>query len=241
MTKSVLVTHILTFVFITASAQKNTYIGVEGAANTDVYEIIDKGALLKNIPLLSGNFGLTIRQDLGPTVFLETGLLRKYYNEGIGFKTSGGYSSGNAINAWLIPIRIGTRINIRRQKVHLVPVIGYIHAVNSDYGYGDGGIGGYEVYNQDTIHFGVHSKLSLRHTFPLLQTGIGVEFVLFRTVLASVTASYYTGFRNLIEQDIEYTHNSTTYTAQGLSKGEFASFGIAFKFPVSHLWNGKTN
>ena len=237
MTKIILTASAAIFLYTAAHAQKKTFIGVEGALNNDIYEIIDDGSLLKKVPLLTGYFGLNIRQELNATVYLETGLLRKYYDEGIGFKTSSGYSSGNAINAWLIPFRLGTRINLHKQKLHLVPVLGYVIGINSEYGYGDGGSAGYEISKGDTIYHNVHSKLSIRRIFPLLQTGMGVEFIFLRTALISFSANYYTGFKNVIEQDIGYTHNSSTYTAKGLSKGETMSFGMAFKYPISNIWS----
>ncbi len=239
MLKPSFVTLLFAFTVTTILAQKKTYIGVEGAVNNDVYDIIDNGALLKKIPLITGYFGLNIRQDISPTVFLETGLLRKYYDEGIGFKSSPGYTEGNAITSWLIPLRLGTRIsflNLHKQKLYLVPVIGYVLGINSDYGYGDGGEGGTVIYAKDTISYDVYSKLSLTRTFPLLQTGMSVEFVFLRAVLVSVTANYYTGFKNLIEQKINYSHNSVAYSASGLSKGEIMSFGFAAKYPINNLW-----
>ena len=237
MAKTVLTTLSLIFLCTSVFAQKNTYIGGEGAVNHDVYEIIDNGTLLKKVPLITGYFGFNIRQDLSPAVFLEVGLLRKYYNEGIGFKVFDSYTEDNAISGWFIPLRLGTRINIHKHKVYLVPIIGYTLGINSDYGYEDGGAGGQIINSQDTIYYSVYSKLSLTRTFPLLQTGMGVEFILLRTVLVSLAANYYTGFKNLIEQNIEYTHNATTYTAKGLSKGEIVTFGVAMKYPISHLWN----
>lgn len=239
MLKPSLITLTFAFIFITAFGQKNTYLGIEAAVSNDVYDIVDNGNFLKKVPLITGYFGLNIRQDVSSTVFLETGLMRKYYDEGIGFKNSSSYSEGNAINAWLIPIRLGVKIqlfDLRKQKLYLVPLIGYVLGINSDYGYGDGGIGGTEITSQDTISYTVNSMLSLRRTFPLLQTGMGVEFVFLRTMLVSINANYYTGFKNLIEQDIEYTHNSATNTAKGLSKGEIMSFGLSAKYPISYLW-----
>ncbi len=227
------------FSSIMASAQRPTYLGAEGAVNLDVYDYIDNGSLITHQYPSSGYFGLNIRQDINPCLFIEAGLLRKSYNEGIGFTTSAGYSSGNAIDAWLIPLRLGTRINIFDKKVFVVPVVGFALGINTDYGYGDGGLGGSEITKRDTIIFSVNSKLSLTRTFPLLQTGIGIEFMLLRTALISVAANYYTGFKNVMTQDIEYTHNSATYTAKGLSKGEIVSFGIACKYPVSNLWMQK--
>lgn len=240
MTKTTLLLLLLALMGLTAPAQKNTYLGIEGHLNTDRYEIIDEGSLLKNVSPLSAYYGFHIRQDLSPTVFVEAGLLRKNYAEGIGFTTSTGYSSGDAISALLIPVRLGTRINLRKQKLHLVPVIGYVRGINTDYGYGDGGIGGFEIYGTDTIHHSVHSKLSIRKAYPLLQTGMGLEFIFLRTALVSLSANYYTGFKTLIEQDIEYRHNSSApYTAKGLSKGEFLSLGLAVKYPISSIWKGK--
>ena len=239
MLKLTIATLALSLAFITGVAQKNTYIGVEGAANNDVYDIIDNGSALKKVPLITGYFGLNIRQDISSTVFLETGLLRKYYDEGIGFKGTSSYTESNAINAWLIPLRLGVRLkllNLRKQKLYFVPVIGYVLGINSDYGYGDGGEGGSETMAHDTISYNVYSRLSLRRTFPLLQTGMGVEFVLLRTVFVSVNVNYFTGFKNLIEQNIEYTRNSVSNTAKGLSKGEIMSFGLSAKYPISYIW-----
>lgn len=239
MLKLTFITLVFSFAFITVVGQNNTYIGIEGAANNDVYDIIDNGSLLKHVPLITGYFGLNIRQDISSSVFLETGLLRKYYDEGIGFKSSSFYTESNAINAWLIPLRLGVRfklLNLRKQKLYVVPVIGYVFGINSDYGYGDGGEGGSQTMTQDTITYNVYSKLSLRRGFPLLQTGLGVEFSLFRVVLLSVNANYYTGFKNLIEQNIEYTQNSVSNTAKGLSKGEIMAFGLSARYPISHIW-----
>jgi hypothetical protein len=238
MTKTILCLLSVFLLFSTASAQRNTHFGVEAAVTHDVYDYIDKGSLLKTPALLSGYYGISIRQDLTSTLFLETGLLRKSYAEGIGFNTSSGYSSSEAIRGWLIPLRMGTRINLNKQKLYLVPVVGFSLGINSDYGYGDGGGGGYEMTAKDTVYYSVYSKLSLRRSFPLLQTGLGAEFVLLRTALVSLSANYYTGFKNLIEQDISYTHNSRPNTATGLSKGDMLAFGLAVKYPVSNLFRG---
>ena len=236
MTKTIFTTLFLLTLLSNTFAQKHTYIGAEAAVNHDVYNFIDNGTLLKDGAIISGYFGLNIRQDLTAKTFVETGLLRKYYYEGIGFTPFPSYSSGNAINAWLIPLRLGTRLNISNHKVYLVPVIGFTLGINSDYGYGDGGIGGYEMNNKDTIYHATYSKLSLTRTFPLLQTGMGVEFTFLRTAIISFAANYFTGFKNVIEQDIQYTHNSVSNSGKGLSKGEMVSFGLAIKYPVSKLW-----
>ncbi|HZI02071.1 MAG TPA: hypothetical protein VEX63_13050, partial [Flavisolibacter sp.] len=98
-------------------------------------------------------------------------------------------------------------------------------------------IGGFQSNHSDTVHFSVFSNLNLRRSFPLLQTGLSIECYFLKKALLSFSANYYTGFTNVIEQDIIYTHNSNTYTASGLSKGELMSFGVAAKYPISGIWN----
>jgi hypothetical protein len=117
-----------------------------------------------------------------------------------------------------------------------VPVIGYVSGINSDFAYGDGGSGGSETTPQDTVRYIVSSRYSIRRTFPLMQTGVGVEFLFVRTFLIDFSASYYTGFKNLIVQNVQYTHNSVTNTASELSKGEMMSLGLSIKYPISYLW-----
>jgi hypothetical protein len=236
MTKAILILFVSACFTNAIHAQSKTYVGIEGGASHDRYDYVDDGALLKKVPLLSGYFGLTVRQHLSENVFLELGLLRKYYSEGIGFKTSGGYGSSNAINAWFVPLRLGSRINLAKQKVYLTPLIGYTLAINSDYGYGNGGSAGFEINKRDTVSYNVFSRLSLRRTFPLLETGLGVEFLIRRSALISLYANYFTGFHNVIEQDIQYQHNGSSSTAKGLSKGDMLSFTLGVRYPISHLW-----
>ena len=236
MTKAILILFLSACFMSVIHAQSKTYLGIEGGASNDRYDYIDNGVLLKKVPLVSGYFGLTVRQNLNENAFLEFGLLRKYYSEGIGFKTSNGYGSGNAINAWLIPLRLGSRINLAKQRVYLTPVIGYTLAINSDYGHGDGGSAGFEINKRDTVNYNVFSKLNLRRTFPLLQTGLGVEFLIGRSALISFSANYFTGLHNVIEQDIQYMHNGSSSTAKGLSKGDMLSFNLGLRYQISHLW-----
>ena len=51
-------------------SQKATYIGGEAALTHDVYEIIDHGDGLKNVPIISGLFGFNIRQHITEQFFL---------------------------------------------------------------------------------------------------------------------------------------------------------------------------
>lgn len=221
----------------TSFSQMKTYLGVEVAATHDVYDLVDHGDGLKNIPRISGLWGFTFRQDLNPFLFLEAGFLRKYYNEGIGLKVSSGYSETNAINAWYIPLRLGYRINVCKEKIVAVPLIGYSICINSDYGYGDGGGASMEQGLGYTASYNYISYYNLTKTFPLLQTGMGIEFQLLKTALLTVSANYYTGFKKVIALDINYTvNNSPQKTAHAFSKGENFSIGVDLKYPISKFW-----
>ena len=219
-------------------AQNKTYIGAEAAVSSDIYDIVDNFSGLKNSPLITGLWGFTIRHELSNHLFLETGLLRKYYNEGISFKISSGYTETNAINAWLVPLRLGTKINLHKDKIHLVPVIGYIYCINSDYGYGDGSGSGYEYHpNGDSMSYNYKAFYNFNKAFPLLQTCMGLEFKLLQSALINVSVSYYTGFKKVILQDINYSvNNSPVQTATALSKGEMVCLGVGFKYAISDLW-----
>jgi len=236
MTKITLTILLLVVTLTTISAQNRTYIGAEAAVTHDIYEIADYGTELKEIPLINGLWGLNIRQDLNKKVFLEIGLLRKYYNEGIGFKTSGGYSETNAITAWLIPLRLGTRMNLNKEKIHLVSVLGLVYGINSDYGYG-GGSGFEKVSGGDSIYYSYTSYYNFSKRLPLIQAGLGLEFKLFQTALLSLSTNYYAGLKKLIQQDITYTvNNGLEQRGTAISKGDTFGLGVALKYPISSIW-----
>ncbi len=239
MTKAILTT--LTFLIIITPAsfsQKKTYFSAEASVTNDVYEISDNGGGLKNIPLLTALVGFNIRQDISKKVFLETGLLIKPYDEGIGFKISSGYTQTNAINAWFIPVRIGSKIKSLKEKIHLVTVLGFTYGINSDYGFGNGGGAGFEKYaGGDSVRYTYASNYNFRKSFPLIQAGLGLEFRLFHTALLSLSSNYYAGLNKIIQQDITYKiNNSPEQKATTFSKGDTFGLGIDIKYPISNFW-----
>jgi len=229
---------ILFFMTTHAIGQNKTYFGMEAAMTNDIYEITDNGNNLKSVPLVTGLWGFNLRQDIH-NIFLETGLIRKYYDEGFGFHSMDGYGSSNAIDAWIIPLRLGTKINLCKDKIYFVPIIGYSFCINSDYGsYGYGS--GSQKSGSDSISYNYSDNVSLTKNFSLLQTGLGFEFKLFKTAILSVSTNYYTGFKKTVQLDINYkTNNSATTTGKAFSKGEFWSFGVGLKYPISDFWTKK--
>lgn len=217
--------------------QNKTYFGMEAAINHDIYEITDNGNNLKSIPLITELWGFNLRQDIH-NIFLETGLIRKYYDQGFGFHSMDGYGSTNAIDAWIIPLRLGTKINIYKDEIYFVPIIGYSFCINSDYGSYEYGYGsGFQKSGSDSISYNYSDNVSLTKSFSLLQTGLGFEFKVFKTAILSVSTNYFTGFKKTVELDINYkTNNSATTAGKAVSKGEFWSFGVGLKYPISDFW-----
>jgi hypothetical protein len=219
--------------------QKKTYFGIEAAVTGDIYKIEDNANEIKKTPVTSGLWGFNIKQELTNNLFLETGIIRKYYSEGVNFKKISSISSTNAINAWFIPIRFGAFLNLKRNKIFIVPLIGYNFCINSDYGHGDGGGSGFvNETNGNKVNYDYTSSYNLAKTFSLLQTGIGVEFKLFKTASISFYSNYYFGLKKVIVLNINYSiNNSSIQSAEAISKGNMASFGVQAKYPISNFWS----
>lgn len=219
--------------------QNKTYVGAEIGIINDIYEIADNGNALKKVPLVNGIWGFNLRQDVNSYLFLETGLVRKYYSEGVGFKNFSSSTSTNAINAWMIPLKLGTKINLYKEKFYLTPVIGYSYCINSSYGaYGYGG--GYIQKSSDSVSFTYTNTKDLARHFSLLQTGIGFEFKLFKSALLSISTNYFTGFKKVVELDVNYSFNNSPYVnGKIFSKGEFWSLGIGLRYPIINWGKNK--
>lgn len=232
-------------VFLTAtvalSQKAKTYFGGQVGIVSDRYELVDNGGGLQNVRFLNGIWGINLRQDFN-RFFLETGIIRKEYSQGVVFKIEGrGHGSSSGTQAWLIPLRLGTTINLHKQKIYLVPVIGYSHSIHSGYGSGSRrGSGGVILRGpggEDSARYNLASRYDFAKTFPLLQTGMGLEFILFKRALLSLSANQYTGFKKISRQDITYSvNNAPEQTATAFSKGEFFSVELGLKYPVSNLW-----
>src|SRR5687768_4072825 len=116
MKKDILVACICCCLLSNSYAQVKTYLGAEGAFTHDSYEIVDYGNKLKEMPLITGFWGFTCRQELNHYFSLETGLIKKYYDEGVAFKGMIMYSTSNAIDAWMIPLRVQSAFNLYKEK-----------------------------------------------------------------------------------------------------------------------------
>ncbi len=241
--KKNLFTIIILFV-ITQSAfsQNKTFVGAELAMTGDIYDIIDPCNLITTTPLITGSWGLTIGQEINKNFLIETGLIRKYYDEGFGYNTEsvilGTYS--NAYNTWQIPLRLKSRINLLHKRLFLTATAGYSFSINTEYGYGGGSGGGGMVNGNDTINVFYTVNDSVTKTFSLLETGLGFEYVVFDGLIISLSSSYYTGLKKAYQLNMTTEGcNCNTDNAFGISKGGYWSVAFGIKYSVSNLWTRK--
>ena len=137
----------------------------------------------------------------------------------------------------LVPVRLGRRLNLKKEKLFLIPVLGYVYGNNLDYGYGDGGSGGSVGSPGGPNYSYVAPAYYKLKNFSLIQAGIGLERKIGKALLVSFSSYYYHGFKTLIDQHIVYTVNgSTEAPARKESKGSFLSFGLGIKYAVSNIW-----
>jgi hypothetical protein len=228
----------ITLLIHSANGQNKTYFGLEFSVANDLYKIDDTGEYLISIPLINGNGGFNVRHEISKRLFIETGLILKYYWEGFGFKTIPYYSSISSENSWIIPLRFGTYLNLYKKKIHFVPIIGYSFVINPAFGYGLGY--GTQRSGATVIKYDYTENPDVSRYFSLLQTGLGFEFTIFKTVLFSISTNYYTGFTKIIQLDINYTVNNTSEMAgTAISKGEFWCVSTGLKYPISNFWQNK--
>lgn len=217
------------------SSQNRTYFGVEAGIGNDIFKITDSDDYLKTIPLPSGQWGLNLRHEIGRRFFVESGVIIRYYSEGFGFKTIPTEGSSSDDASFLIPIRFGFNVNLFKDKIRFVPVIGYTFGIDTPYGYGVGY--GTSESSTTVINYSYTENPNSSRYFSLLQGGVSLEFLLFKTVLFSVSTSYYFGFNTITRLDINYTiNNSSVMTGTATNKGEFFYVGAGLKYPISNFW-----
>ena len=234
---------IILFTFAQAGfSQNKTFFGGEFAITGDIYDIIDPCNLITTTPLITGSWGLTVGLEINNNFLIETGLIRKYYDEGFGYNMKslilGTYS--NAFIIWQIPFRLKSRINLINKRLFLTATIGYHFSINTEYGYGGGSGGGVFIDGNDTIRVSYTINDSITKTFSLIETGLGFEFLAFDGFIISLTSSYYTGIRKVYQLDMTTENcNCSSDNVYGISKGAYWNIALGVKYALSNLWRSK--
>lgn len=243
--KIVFLTAISLLLCLVVFSQKKTFMGVEGNLANDRLSIEDNGKQLQHVPLLAPLVGVTIRQEINHYFFTEIGLFYKPYDEGIGFKVDHtGYATSTGFDSWIVPFRLGTYLQAHNKKIRLTPVIGYSICKNQDYGYDSvyapgSGSWNYTITHSDSVAYD-YSVTYNNKTFSLIQTGIGIEIKLLKTLNLNFSANYYFGLNHVYQQDVLYRINgSSNQSAKMISKGQFWSIGVGLQYPISNSWMKK--
>lgn len=225
-------------------SQNKTYFGGEFAMTGDIYDINDPCNLITATSLITGSWGFTIGQEINKNFLIETGLIRKYYDEGFGYNVESLIlgSSSNAFNTWQIPLRLKSRINLINERLFLTATIGYHFSINTEYGFGGGSGGGGLVDGNDTIRVSYTINDSITKTFSLIEAGLGFEYVVFDGFIISLSSSYYSGLRKAYQLDMTTEgYNCSSDNAYGISKGGYWNIAIGVKYSISNLWKKKNN
>ncbi len=244
MKKSIVVIIILFALSHSGFSQNKTYIGGEFAMTGDIYDIIDPCQLITTTPLITGSWGFTIGQEINKNFLVETGLIRKYYDEGFGynFESIIQGTSSNAFNTWQIPLRLKSRINLLKDRLFITTTIGYHFSINTEYGYGGGAGGGSVVNGNDTISVNYIKNDLTSKTFSLIETGIGFEFAAFDGLIFSLSSSYYTGFKKVYQMNMTTEDNNcSSDNVFGISKGGYWNIAFGIKYAISNLWRKRNN
>jgi hypothetical protein len=210
-----------------AEAQSKTYIGVEVAYSKDVFTIVNPEGQLAKPDLNSALWGVNIRHLPLKYLFLEAGVYTRAYKKGIAF-TNGTGGSGTDLTGILVPLRVGGRLPLFKEKIAFCPVVGYTQGWVTE-SQDSWSSGGNLNPGFDKIQYEYNTQYP-EQAFSLFQLGIGLDIRLWPKTLLTLSSNYYTGINKIMIQHIEYTvNNGPVIKATSYTKGNFYTVGIGFK------------
>lgn len=234
--------HILTFLLLGTSywsySQRSTFIGTEVAITHDRHMLVDPCDILGKHPTVTGYFGFTLGQQINKTFLMETGLIRKTYDFGFGFKPYElliAAPSGNGFNAWQIPLRLRSRVQIYDSRLFFSTTIGLNW--NVFYGFGGGGARSSLGAGIDRVSY-EYRKNQLEETFYLAEISSGIDYEFKSQFAIYANLCYAVGFREIHSTDI-ITENASCRSDQAStsSKGNYWGLVLGVKYDLSHLWS----
>ena len=216
--------------------QRATYLGLEIGPKFEVYRYTDNGNYLYTKPFFDTPvFGITIGQKINKTFLAETGLYFVDYGESYRLRKSDFYFTTNAIFVYQIPFRLKARLNLIEDRLNLTGTVGYSLNINSEFT--SMGFTIFSYYDgQDSIFSVDTSDYGLRKTYPLLETGLALEYQFKNRMVLYFAGHYFFGLTRVINIDVYYKTNNEPYKyANVYSKGDYYSFVLGVKFPIGKL------
>ncbi|HUR30651.1 MAG TPA: hypothetical protein VMZ69_04415 [Saprospiraceae bacterium] len=216
-------------------AQHVTYLGIEIGAANDRFEYFDEGDQLVTTPLANIRWGIIAGHTFNNSLSIEAGVIRKNYKEGFGFNFNSFESShtSTSIRTWQFPLRLKPKLRLFSDDVFFRPAVGFNYCINRDNAFHSGGGGSVGTVEEAvTYHYDV--DYGLTRSFMLVETSLGIEVELFERAAISFSASYFTGFKPVIDLDLTYQINDGPDTiVKAHSKGEYVSFYIGMSYPLN--------
>lgn len=216
-------------------SQRKTFFGFEGAVANDLYKIEDSSNGLVSARLITGLWGINVRQELNNKVFLEMGVFSKMYWDAVAFNPYL-YGASTSFNALLIPARFVYSIKLSK-KISFLLMPAVTLGINLDAYLASGRGWGTTTLNGFVIEYHYEENEDVSRCFLLLSPGLGIERKFFNTVLLSLYAVRNFGFTKVKQLDIHYTiDGSAPVSAKEISYGEYWSVGLSLKYPISNIW-----
>lgn len=222
-----------------APAQKSTYFGLEFGPKYEVYQYSGSGEVIYTKPSLDlPVYGFNFSQELNKSILLETGLLFVDYSESYRFRQDYPYFASNAVYSLQIPLRIRSRIQLIKDKLSLTSTVGISANINTSYGsWGYLRMGDIQnpTFLVDTANY------SLQKSYPLLEGGIGLSYTFKKGMILNLNSQYFYGLQRVVDIDVYYAiDGSPTRYVNVFSNGDYFSFTLGLKYPISNFWNSKS-
>lgn len=224
--------------------QNKIYLGFEIGPKFEIYQYVDNGNGLYTEPFVfSPIYGVTIGRELNQTLIFETGFYVNNYGKNYRIKGVWGFGASNAFLAYQIPLRLKARLNLFRDRLSIVPTIGYTLAINEDYGssgsgYSSTGSSGLQ-YNDSTRIEDI-STYNFEKTYGVIEMGVGLDYKLKNSWTLYLATNYLAGFSRIVEIDVKYWINDEPeQTGTVFSNGNYYNIVFGIKYPISNLWTKK--
>lgn len=211
-----------------------TYVGFEAAINEDQNSVVnDTGGELNSVPVKSILWGINIRKDLNPKLFIESAIINKVFWQSIVFNQQGNTPyPAYTFYTLQVPLRVGYIIRLTK-KIYLVPEPGVSLAVNGEPANSFGLTGSTSTISGGKINYST-KNLEQHRFFILLNPTLKLEIKLFSTLLLSFYVGHSWGVTKISQFEVDYNiDNSPTYNGSIVNKGYFFYEGISLKYPIT--------
>jgi hypothetical protein len=133
----------------------------------------------------------------------------------------------------MIPIylRTVTTLDFFKGKLSLPLTTGLHYCINTNGAHGTGYANLPPRFEStETYDYG------LRKTFPLVETGLGVEWPMARRMFTvALSCSYFTGFTRTVTGEVHYReHGGPIHTAKFFSRSEFSEIAVGLRYRFGH-------